>query len=216
MKRETMTSQADKPIESTGEPAPTPELVADSEADAAPEAATESATIVEATTAPTSVALTPQQIEELRAKAAKADEHWNRLLRQAADFDNYKKRIARERQDATKYANQALLENLLPVLDHLDAALAAAASGPDDSLASFREGIGMICSQLQGVLAGAGLREIDALHRPFDPNLHEAVSQLESAEAPDGHVLRQLRKGYRLHDRLLRPASVVVAKQPGT
>jgi molecular chaperone GrpE len=158
--------------------------------------------------------LTPEQVSELQAQAAKAAEHWDRLLRATADFDNYKKRAARERQDAIKYANEGLMQKLLPVLDNFEAALNAAQSTSGDNAQSLLTGISMIHQQLKSVLTEAGLEEIEAHGRPFDPNLHEAVSQAESSEHPEGNVMQQLRRGYRLRDRLLRPASVVVAKAP--
>jgi molecular chaperone GrpE len=158
--------------------------------------------------------LTAEEIQQLKAKAAKADEYWDRLLRQAADMDNLKKRSARERQDAIKYATEGLLDKLISVLDHFDMALASANSTANASPDSFRTGITLIYNQLRSVVAEAGLEEIDATNKPFDPTWHEAVSQQESAEVPEGHVLQQLRKGYRLRDRLLRPATVVVAKKP--
>src|SRR5439155_393642 len=166
------------------------------------------------TTAPAGVALTPRQIEELKTRAAKADEHWDRLLRTMADLENFKKRAARERLEATRFANASLLEKLIPALDNLDMALAAANSAETNSVKSLKTGILMIYNQLKSALAEAGLEEIDAFNQPFNPNLHEAVSQEESAEAPEGQVIRQLRKGYKLHDRLIRPASVVVARKP--
>lgn len=159
------------------------------------------------------VEFTAEQIDEFRSKAAKADEHWDRLLRVTADFDNYKKRAARERLDAIRYANEALLEKLIPVLDNFDMAVLAA-NNPQATLESLRTGIGMIQSQLKSVVTESGLEEIDATGQAFDPNWHEAVSQQDSADQPEGTVLQQLRKGYKLRDRLVRPASVVVAKKP--
>jgi molecular chaperone GrpE len=159
--------------------------------------------------------LTREQLEELKARAAKADEHWERLLRTAADFENFKKRAAREKQDAIKYANEALIQQLLPVLDNFDMALATAQTSPADNAQSLQAGIAMICQQLKNALAESGLEPVDALGQEFDPNWHEAVSQTETDEVPEGHVVQQLRKGYKLRDRLLRPASVVVAKKPG-
>jgi molecular chaperone GrpE len=156
----------------------------------------------------------PPQIEELRAQAAKAAENWDRLLRCTAEFDNYKKRAARERHDAIRYANEALMQKLLPVLDNFDAAIAAVQSSGADSSGSLLTGVTMIQQQLRTVLSEAGLEEVEAHGKPFDPNLHEAVSQSESTEHPEGHVMQQLRKGYRLRDRLLRPATVVVARPP--
>ncbi len=163
---------------------------------------------------PAEAPLTPQQIEELQQKAAKADEHWDRLLRTLADLENFKKRAARERQDAIKFANASLLEKLIPALDNFDMALAAANNAEGHSIESLKTGIAMIYNQLKTALTDSGLEEIDATNQPFDPNLHEAVSHQESAAVPEGQVLQQLRKGYKLRDRLIRPASVVVARKP--
>jgi molecular chaperone GrpE len=158
--------------------------------------------------------VTPEQLRELKERAGKADEHWDRLLRTTADFENFKKRAAREKQEAIKYANEALLQKLVPVLENLDMALAAAQSASPETGQSLHAGVSMICQQLRSVLAEAGLEEVDAMGKPFDPHLHEALSQQETPEVPEGQVVQQLRKGYRLRGRLLRPASVVVAKQP--
>jgi molecular chaperone GrpE len=164
--------------------------------------------------APATPVLTPEQVTELQTKAAKGDEHWERLLRTTADFDNYKKRAAREKQDAIKYANESLVGKIIPVLDNFEMALAAAQSSSADGLKSLQDGVAMIQTQLKSVLVEAGLEDIDATGKPFDPNLHEAVSQQESKDVADGHVLQQLRKGYKLRERLLRPATVIVAKAP--
>jgi len=158
--------------------------------------------------------ITPEQLEELKNRAEKADENWERLLRTTADFDNFKKRAAREKQEAIRYANEGLLEKLVPVLDNFDAALTAAQASSDGAAQSLQTGVAMIFQQLKKVLTESGLEEVDATGQKFDPNLHEAVSQQESAEVAEGEVLQQLRKGYKLRDRLLRPATVVVAKKP--
>jgi molecular chaperone GrpE len=158
--------------------------------------------------------IAPGQLAELQARAAKADENWDRLLRVTADFENFKKRAAREKIEAAQSASAALLQKLLPVLDNFEMAQAAAQTAQGDKLASLQAGIAMIQQQLKGILAETGLEEIDANGKPFDPTLHEAVSQLETSETPEGCVVQQLRKGYKLRDRLLRPASVVVAKTP--
>jgi molecular chaperone GrpE len=158
--------------------------------------------------------LTPEQLRELNDRAVKADENWQRLLRTTADFDNFKKRAAREKQEAIKYANESLLEKLVPVLEHLDMALAAAQAAGPEAGQSLQAGVSMICQQFRHVLAEAGLEELDALGKLFDPHVHEAISQQETLDVPEGQVVQQLRKGYKFRDRLLRPASVVVAKQP--
>ena len=175
-----------------------------------PTAATEPA----AANLPVAVELTPEQIEELKARAAKADEHWDRLLRTAADLENFKKRAARERIETAQTVTAALIQKLLPVLDHFEMAQTATQTAQDDKLASLQAGVAMIQQQLKNALAESGLEEIDASGKPFDPTWHEAVSQQETADVPEGHVVQQLRKGYKLRDRLLRPATVIVAKKP--
>lgn len=153
--------------------------------------------------------------DRTKADAAKAADYWDRLLRVTADFDNYKKRVARERQDAAKYAFLPLLEKLIPVLDHFEIALNTSAGNAGAAApAAFQEGMAMIYQQLRSALTESGLEEINALGQPFDPNFHEAVSQQPTADVPEGQVTMQLRKGYRYRDRLVRPASVVVAKAP--
>ncbi len=158
--------------------------------------------------------LTPPQIEELQARAAKAEENWERLLRTTADFENFKKRAARERTEAAQSASVALLQKLIPILDNFEMALTAAQTAQGEKLASLQAGVAMIHQQFKNVLLETGLEEVDAAGQPFDPAFHEAVSEQESSDVPEGHVLQQLRKGYKLKERLLRPATVVVAKKP--
>ncbi|HVR34663.1 MAG TPA: nucleotide exchange factor GrpE [Methylomirabilota bacterium] len=158
-----------------------------------------------------------EAVEELKTKAAQADENWQQYLRMAADFENYRKRAARERQEAIKYASEGILQKLMPVIDNLDMAINAAGAPTDSPAASpdsLRTGIMMIFNQLKTVLSESGLEEINAQGQPFDPHWHEAVAQEDSTGIPEGHVIRQVRKGYKLRDRLLRPASVVVARKP--
>jgi molecular chaperone GrpE len=182
------------------------------EAPPMPAAAKEPTAPEAAETLPVAVALTAEQIEELKERAAKADENWDRFLRQAADLENYKKRAARERLEAVTFANSALLQKLIPTLDAFEMALAAAK--PDPATQSLCAGIVMVSNQLKSTLAEAGLEEIDASGKMFDPASHEAVSQQETADVPEGRVVQQIRKGYRFHNRLIRPASVIVARKP--
>ncbi len=154
------------------------------------------------------------ELDELRVKAAKADEHWDRLLRQAADFENFKKRAARDRADAIRFANEGLLGKLIPVLDNFDMAMAAANTAQAGAADALKTGVNMIHSQFKSALAEAGLEELNATGKPFDPNWQEAVSHQESADVSEGQVLQQLRMGYKFRDRLLRPATVIVAKKP--
>lgn len=156
---------------------------------------------------------TPEEIADLKTRAARADENWERLLRVTADLENFKKRAAREKQDAIKFANESLIQRLIPVLDNFDMAMVAVQSAPE-AAQSLQSGITMIHQQLKSALAETGLEEVDAAGKPFDPNLHEAVSQQETKDVPEDHVVQQLRKGYKLRERLLRPATVIVAKKP--
>ena len=159
--------------------------------------------------------LTPDDIEDLKTRAAKADENWQRVLRATADFENYKKRAQREREEATKFANESLIKKLIPVLDNFEMAIAAATGHSQAANAqSLQAGVAMIHQQLRNALLESGVEELDASGKAFDPNFHEAVSQQESSDVPEGRVLQQLRKGYKLRDRLIRPASVVVARKP--
>ena len=134
----------------------------------------------------------------------------DKLLRLAAEFENYKRRINRERETAFKYAEEALLKDLLPTIDNLERALAQE-SGPDDGQA-MRQGVDLTLKALLAATAKFGLAPIDSLGQPFDPNLHEALVMEASDAVPPQSVLREFEKGYYYKDRLLRAAKVVVAK----
>jgi molecular chaperone GrpE len=132
-------------------------------------------------------------------------------LRSAADLENYRKRAAREKADAVKFANASFLDRLVPILDNFELGLAAAKN--DKAAAAIVAGLDMVSRQLADFLLASGVEAVkgDPGTR-FDPNVHEAIGQEESAEIPEGSIVRQLRKGFKLSDRLLRPATVVVSK----
>ena len=134
-------------------------------------------------------------------------------LRSQADFENYKKRSAREKDDAIKYANNSLLERLLPIVDNFELGLAAA-RGQGEASPIF-SGMSLVFKQLNDFLADNGLQPIDAVGARFDPNLHEAIAHEPSEQVPEGSIIHQTRRGYRYKDRLLRPASVVVSSGRG-
>jgi len=145
--------------------------------------------------------------EELEADVAK----WKELsLRTAAEMENLRKRTTREREDAIRFANQRLLEELLPVIDNFEMGMQAAS---EDTGSMIYIGMDMVRKQLAEFLSSQGVEEIptDGL---FDPNLHDAVSQEECAAGDEGRILRVTRRGFKLRNRLLRPASVVVSKLP--
>jgi molecular chaperone GrpE len=130
-------------------------------------------------------------------------------LRSQADFENYKKRCAREKEDAIKYANNYLLERLLPIIDNFELGLAAARSEGEGS--PIFSGMSLVFKQLNDFLTENGVQQIAADGQKFDPNLHEAIAHEPSVNVPEGTIVRQTRRGYRFKDRLLRPASVVVS-----
>ena len=130
-------------------------------------------------------------------------------LRSQADFDNYKKRAAREKEEAIKYANSSLLERLIPVVDNFQLGLSAAKSESEQS--PIFAGMSMVLKQLTDFLADNGLQPIDAEGQKFDPNLHEAIAHEPNEQLAEGTVIRQIRRGYRLKDRLLRPSTVIVS-----
>ena len=154
----------------------------------------------EADEAPINLVGALEQINELNA----------RVLRLTADYDNYRKRAQREKEDVRQFSNQDLLEKLLPVLDNFEMAITAVKEADP----SIKDGVQMIYDQLFAVLKDSGMEPIDAMGEAFDPNLHEALSQEETTNANEGTVVQQVQRGYKLNERLVRPARVVVAKAP--
>jgi molecular chaperone GrpE len=137
------------------------------------------------------------------------DSIYDRLRRQAAEFDNYRKRIERERKETSEYAAVDLLEALLPIIDDFERALQAeAALGAE----TYRQGLEIILRELHELLRKRGVTSIEAVGADFDPHLHQAVAYEEAPNAREGEVIGEFRRGYRLGDRLLRPAMVKVAK----
>jgi molecular chaperone GrpE len=162
--------------------------------------------------APAYVVVSNDLFQGALAQAAQAAELKDRLLRAQAEWDNSRKRILREKEEAVRYAGEAILERLLPVLDNFETGMQAAKTATDAK--AIAQGLEMVLAQFQQVLRDAGVEPINAVGQPFDPHRHEALGHHESHEHPEGHVLTQIRKGYKLKDRLLRAASVFVAKPP--
>ena len=161
---------------------------------------------------PAEVTLSNADYKLLQAGAAQAVELKDRLLRAQAEWDNSRKRIMREKEDAVRYAAESLLEKLLPVLDNFEMGMDAAKNATDAK--AIGQGMEMVLAQFRQVLKDSGVETIEAVGTPFDPHRHEALGHHESEEHPEGHVMMQMRKGYKLRDRLLRAASVFVAKPP--
>jgi molecular chaperone GrpE len=136
----------------------------------------------------------------------------DRALRLQAELDNYRKRASRELEDRLKYADMGILRDLLPVLDNIQRAVESAEKSPD--VGSLLEGFKMVGGQLQSALECHQCKKIDALHQPFDPNLHHAIQQQPSEEFPANTVVLVAQEGYQLHDRVVRPSQVIVSIVP--
>ena len=147
--------------------------------------------------------------DPLEAALAEVAQWKDLAYRNAAELENFRKRAAREAQDTRAYANADLLRSLFPILDNFEMGLEAARAESEKSMIFM--GMSMVQRQLQDFLRDMGVQEVEALGKPFDPNLHDAVSQEAGDGVADGIVLRVTRRGYKLKDRLLRASSVVVA-----
>lgn len=152
----------------------------------------------------------PDTIDPLEALEAQAEDLKDQLLRQRAEFENYRKRTAREVGRIRKTATESIVHDLLPVLDNLELALTHA----EDSGDPIAEGVSMVLKQLIEVLQRSGLETIEALGHPFDPNVHEAVSQVESDDVPKDTIVQELLRGYKLGGQILRPSKVIVSVGP--
>jgi molecular chaperone GrpE len=152
--------------------------------------------------------------EQLESKEIEAKNNYDRFLRQAAEFENYKKRTSRDRDDAVRFAKESVIRDLLPILDNLERALAHASGGGDGK--PLVEGVEMVLRSLVDTLAKHGVTQISAAGQPFDPAKHEAMAQVETDAHEPNSVVEELHKGYMLSERLLRPALVTVAKPAKT
>jgi molecular chaperone GrpE len=152
----------------------------------------------------------PAPADEAAKLAEERDQLRDRLLRTTAEFDNYRKRVDRDRRDMSDRAAESVLLDLLPIVDDLERALAAEATG--EGAEAYRRGVELIYKQVMELLTRRGVKAMDALGADFDPNLHQAVASEAAEGARDGEVIAVLRTGYLLNDRLLRPAMVKVAQ----
>lgn len=147
-------------------------------------------------------------IDSLKAKLAEAEK---RVLLGQADLENFRRRKAKESQDQIKYASLPLCNALLEVVDNLDRALESAETEAD--AASLKQGVEMVADQLQGTLSNHGCQKMETVGQPFDPNLHEAI-QMQVSDEPANTILMEVQTGYKLHDRVVRPAKVIISKGP--
>jgi molecular chaperone GrpE len=164
---------------------------------------------------PAETVMPAQAIEELEEWKKKHDDVKEQLVYLAADFENYKKRMSKEREEDRKFADSKLLKEFLVVADNLERAVSALP--PDDQdkgLIALKQGVELTLKQFHSILNLHGVTRIKALGEKFDPRMHEVMFQEETDQAPDDTVLEELQAGYLLHERVLRPALVKVAKNP--
>src|SRR5262249_46386869 len=155
------------------------------------------------------IAALESELEAAREEARQVNERW---VRERADAENLKKRVARERSETARFGIEALVRDLLPVVDNLERAVQAAQGGGNGQ--PLVEGVSLVLKALTDVLARHGVTRLDTQGARFDPTHHEAVAHVESAEHEANSVIEEHQAGYRLHDRLLRPALVSVSKAP--
>jgi molecular chaperone GrpE len=149
--------------------------------------------------------------KKIDALEREAKESYDRFLRVSAEFENYKKRAGREMEDFRKYANEALLKEFLPIVDNLELAVHSA-NNDNHVNNSIIKGVDLTLKEILKIFERFNVKSIDSLQKSFDPVYHQAVLQEETEEHPDNVVIKELQKGYMIHDRLLRPAMVVVSK----
>jgi len=157
---------------------------------------------------------TAESVDPMAALRDEAAKNWDLYLRARADLDNSRKRAQRDVDEAHRYANDRLLKEMIPVLDNLERALAHAGSEGGGEAQSLIEGVTLTVNLFRKVLEGFGVKPVVAVGALFDPNLHQAMGQVETSEHPPNTVVTEFQKGYFLNDRLLRPALVMIAKGP--
>ena len=168
--------------------------------------------VSEQNTGPAAPENNPEQKTELQTALEQVEKFKNDYLYLRAEFENYRKHVIKERTDLLKYSSEILVRELLPVLDNFERALLTELN--PENLKTFRQGVEMTAASLKTALNKVAVSEVAAEGAPFDPNVHEALTSEPSESVPDGHVLRVFQKAYKMHDKLLRPAQVVVARKP--
>jgi molecular chaperone GrpE len=192
----------DRPWAADDQPA---ERSPDAEKDAQPESDDVAVEVDEPETAE-EISLSPEEIKEL---IREKEEQYDRLLRMQADFDNYRKRVQKEQANLLRYGAENALIEILPVVDNIQRA-ADSARVHEESNHQLREGVELILSQFLDTLKKLGVTPIEAVGHPFDPNKHDALLRVHAPDAEEGTVIEEIRKGYYLHDKVMRPAQVTV------
>ena len=154
--------------------------------------------------------------QDLEAAREETQRNWDLYLRERAEMENLRKRHQRDKEDAIRFANDRLLKEMIPVLDNLERAIDHANEDEEGDRQNLLEGVHMTINQFRKTLEDFGVKPIAAIGEEFDPNLHQAMGQIESGDHPPNTIVSEFQKGYLLHDRLLRPSLVMVAKTPST
>jgi molecular chaperone GrpE len=154
-----------------------------------------------------------EQIQDIDKLKTELEESLNKYLRLYAEFENYKKRVRKEKEEFFAYCNEDLLYELLPVIDNLEMALKHTSDGSQDALQSLKQGVENTLRELNRTLEKFGLKAIESAGRPFDPAYHHAMSQIERQEVADKTVIEEMRKGYQYKEKVLRPSLVTVSKK---
>jgi molecular chaperone GrpE len=199
-----------EPLNSPVEPVPTPEGAKKPSAGAAADSPSAKAPAASGPAVPPVAAASME--EQLAAAKKEAAGNYDRYVRAMADLENFRRRVAREKEELRQFASASLLQGLLPILSNLQLGVVAARQPTDPK--TVADGVAMVLEQLKGVLERHGLKEVNPAGQKFDPHLHEAISHQPSPEVPEEHVMQVVRNGYTLHGRLLQPAAVVVSSGP--
>ena len=154
--------------------------------------------------------ISEKELEELQQKAQERDEYYNKWLNTHAEYENTRKRLEKEKFNHMKFANESIISKLFPIVDNFDMALDAMEKAEDKE--AVMDGITLVQKEFHRILDENGVKRIETKGQQFDPNVHEAVSVVETTEHPDEQIIEEVRAGYLLNGRLLRPAQVIVAK----
>ena len=159
---------------------------------------------------------TPVEVDELEQAKTRAAENWDKFVRLQAEFENFKKRMHKEQSESLKYAQLPVLREVIGIMDNFERAVEHARNNPTPELEGIISGIDMVIQQMGNAFEKFGMTRIKSLGEAFDPTCHEAMSIKETDEVPENQVVEEFQPGYTLHDRVVRPAMVVVSKKPTT
>ncbi len=157
------------------------------------------------------VTISKKEYQDIKEKASLAEQRWDELLRLNAEFDNFRKRMGRDKEEFIKYANTDIISDLLGIVDDLERAVETASQKQD--FPALSKGVEMTLNRMRKVLKDRGVSRVECIGKPFDPTEHEAIMSVNNNEVPEDVVVEELQKGYLYHDRVIRPAKVKLSKR---